>query len=384
MSEQKKRRLPHFLFGATPSLWRTLRQRYGKVDSPFRSRAALIQFGMWSLAPERCWESWRFRRAIEQTELHPAPVFILGYWQSGHSLMHYFMANDPQFATTNLLHCALPSCWVTIEPLARWFLKRRGSKTRYVDSLPLSTDSPQGDELAMANLTELSIYHGYSFPSSYESLFRRSVLFENVSAEDSRKWKQCYRRLLQKVAWHTGRPRLLSRNAANTGRVHQLLELFPNAKFIHLHRNPYRVFAAQEPKWRSLCEQWALQAPNIDQLVSDTIRLYPVLMKKFFADRELIPDGQLADVRYEELLADPVSTLRRVYAELELPGFEHLEARLTAPGGTQLGQLAGHDVSLTPEQQELVRREWGFAFDALGYSLDPTQTIEQGSMLGDD
>jgi hypothetical protein len=125
----------------------------------------------------------------------------------------------------------------------------------------------------MANLTELSIYHGYSFPRSYEALFRRSVLFEDVSAEELLEWKQCYRRLLQKVAWHTGRPRLLSRNAANTGRVRQLLELFPNAKFIHLHRNPYRVFAAQEPKWRSLCEQWALQTPNIEQLVADTIRL---------------------------------------------------------------------------------------------------------------
>lgn len=236
----------------------------------------------------------------------------------------------------------------------------------------------------MANLTDLSIYHGYSFPSSYDTLFRRSVLFENVSADELDEWKRCYRRLLQKVAWHTRRPRLLSRNAAHTGRVRQLLELFPNAKFIHLHRNPYRVFAAQESKWRSLCGQWALQTPNIEQLVADTVRLYPVLMKKFFTDRELIPAGQLADVRYDELLANPVGTLRRVYAELDLPGFEHLEARLTAPGGTQLGQLAGHDVTLTPEQQELVRREWGFAFDALGYSLDPTQTMERGTMPGDD
>ncbi|MBC7820038.1 MAG: sulfotransferase [Planctomycetaceae bacterium] len=384
MSEQKKSRLPHYLFGSTPSLWRGLRRRYGPVDSPYRSRVAQIQLGIWSLAPERGWESWRFGRAIEQTELHPAPVFIIGYWQSGHSLMHYLMASDPQFATTSLLHCALPSCWATVEPLARWVLRRRSSKTRVVDSLPMSTDGPQGDELAMANLTELSIYHGYSFPRSYEAIFRRAVLLEGVSADELHEWKRCYRRLLQKVAWHTGRSRLLSRNAAHTGRVRQLLELFPNAKFIHLHRNPYRVFAAQEPKWRSLCELWALQTPNIDQLVADTIGLYPVLMKQFFGERTLIPEGQLADVRYEELLANPVSTLRRVYAELDLPEFERLEERLTAPGGTQLGQLAGHDVTLTSEQQELVRREWGFAFEALGYSLDPTQTMELASTPGDD
>lgn len=384
MSEQKQSRLPHYLFGSTPSLWRRLRQRYGPVDTPYRSRAARIQLGSWSLAPERAWESWRFGRAIEQTELHPAPVFIVGYWQSGHSLMHYLMARDPQFATTSLLHCALPNCWATVEPLARWVLRRRSSKTRVVDSLPMSTDGPQGDELAMANLTELSIYHGYSFPRSYETIFRRAVLLEGVSENERQEWKQCYHRLLQKVAWHTGHSRLLSRNAAHTGRVRQLLELFPHAKFIHLHRNPYCVFAAQDQKWRSLCGLWALQTPNIDQLVTDTINLYPVLMKRFFAERALIPKEQLADVRYDELLANPVSTLRRVYSELDLSEFECLEERLTASGGTQLGQLAGHDVTLAPAQQELVRREWGFAFDTLGYSLDPAQMTESASMPGAD
>lgn len=384
MSERKKRRLPHYLFGATPHLWRKLRQRYGDVESPYRSRARQIQFGIWSLAPERCWESWRFRRAIEQTELHPAPVFILGYWQSGHSLMHYWMANDPQFATTSLLHCALPSCWATIEPLARWVLRRRSGKTRVVDSLPMSADGPQGDELAMANLTDLSVYHGYSFPRSYETLFRRAVLFENVSADELNEWQQRYRGLLQKVAWHTGRPRVLSRNAANTGRVRQLLEMFPNAKFIHLHRNPYRVFAAQEQKWRSLCDLWALQTPNIEQLVEDTLRLYPVLMQRFLADRALIPAGQLAEVSYAGLLTDPIDTLRRVYAELELSGFERLEELLAGSDGTRLGQLAGHDVTLSPEQLKRVQHEWGFAFETLGYSLDPAQALEPFANLAED
>ncbi len=384
MSEPKKSRLPHFLVGASLRLWWELRRRYGTVAPQFWKRAALIRFGIWSLTPERAWESWRYRRAIEQTELHPSPVFIIGYWQSGHSLMQHLMVNDPQFATTSLLHCALPSCWATIEPLARWVLQRRSSKTRHVDAMPMSVDGPQGDDLAMANLSELSIYHGYSFPNSYDTIFRRTVLFEGVTAAELDEWKQCYRHLLQKVAWHTGRSRLLSRNAAHTGRVRQLLEMFPKAKFIHLHRSPYQVFAAQAPKWRALCGLWALQTPDIDQLVDDTIRLYPVLMKRFFADCELIPAGQLAEIRYEELLANPVSTLRRVYAELDLPGIEALEQRLAASGNAQTFQLAGHDVTLTAEQHELVRREWGFAFEALGYSLDPSKVTELASGPSDD
>ena len=384
MSEPKKSRLPHYLFGALPGVWREVNRRYGPVDSTFRSRAARIQLGIWSLAPERFWESWRFGRAIQHTELDPAPVFILGYWQSGHSLLHYLMANDPQFATTSLLHCALPSCWATVEPLARRLLRRRGSPTRVVDSLPMSADGPQGDELAMAGLTDKSIYHGYTFPRAYDAIFRRAVLFEGVTDEELRDWKQGYRGLLQKVAWHSGRSRLLSRNAAHTGRVRQLLELFPQAKFIHVHRNPYRVFAAQKTKWRSLCSLWALQTPNIEQLIEDTIRLYPELMQQFLKNRALIPAGQLTEVRYDDLLANPVSALRRVYAELDLPGFEKLEVRLATPEQSQLGQLAGHSVTLTPEQIDLVRREWGFAFEVLGYPLDPSLMAEPVNTTDDE
>lgn len=384
MSERKQRHAPHFLFGALPSVWRELRDRYGDPDPPFRSTARLIQLGIWLLAPERCWESWRFGHVIEQTQLHLPPVFIVGYWQSGHSLMHHLMANDPQFGTTTLLHASLPSCCSTAEPFARFVMRRKKNMNRYVDSLPLSLDGPQGDELAMGNLTELSVYHGYVFPNSYDAIFRRTVLFEGVSDNERIAWQQCYRQLLQKVAWHTGRPRLLSRNAAHTGRVLQLLELFPDAKFIHLHRNPYRVFAAQVPKWRSLCGSWALQTPNIEQLVEDTVRLYPVLMQKFLADRTRIPAGQLAEVRYEELLTDPISTLRRVYTELSLPGFETLENQLQANRGTSPGRIAGHDVRLTAEQHERVRREWGFAFEVLGYSLDPDQTKEPFADIAND
>ena len=47
MSLRKQRKPPHYLFGATPSLWRELRQRYGDPDPQYRSTARLIQLGIW-------------------------------------------------------------------------------------------------------------------------------------------------------------------------------------------------------------------------------------------------------------------------------------------------------------------------------------------------
>ena len=132
------------------------------------------------------------------------------------------------------------------------------------------------------------------------------------------------------------------------------------------------------------CKNRAVPSANIEQLVADTVRLYPVLMRQFLTSRMLFPAGQLAEVRYEELLANPAGALRQVYAELDLPGFEALEAHLAVPERSQLGQLAGHDVSLTSSQEELVRREWGFAFEALGYSIDPKQLTEPAAVTDED
>ena len=36
--------------------------------------------------------------------------------------------------------------------------------------------------------------------------------------------------------------RLLIKSPVHTGRVKLLLDLFPNAQFIYIHRNPYQVF----------------------------------------------------------------------------------------------------------------------------------------------
>lgn len=367
MSDERKRRLPHFLCGSAPGHWRHLQSVYGGVDASFRRRAAVIKGASWSLAPERCWESLRHESRAKQFELHPAPVFIVGHWQSGHSLMHELMAHDPQFAVVRLLHSVLPKCWVTLEPCVRRFLAKRLNRTRHVDDLPLSLDAPQGDDFAMAGLCDVSIYHAYTFPRAAELAFRRAVLLEGLSDADVRAWQQTYRGFLQKVAWFTGKARLLSRNGTNTGRIPRVLEMFPQAKFIHLVRNPYQVYSAQTERWRELTGLWGLQSVPLESLTSHAVGCYQAMLQKYLADRTQIPAGQLAEVRYEELLENPVSILECVYSQLGLSGFDELRSRLDNAAFARPGKLAGHDSVLLESQRELVAKEWRFAFEAFGY-----------------
>jgi len=364
------------LTGTSLPHWLRLRRQFGPIAPRAAKRARKITLGSLFLGPSQLYESLRFGRRVAATELDPSPVFIIGHWQAGHSLLHYLMCQDEQFGHVNLLHSVLPRSFLTLEKAARRFLRGKLNKTRHVDSFSLDLDSPQGDDMGLAGLSDVSIYHAYTFPQHAEECFRRTVLLEGLTDAEIRAWQQTYRRFLQKVALHTGRPRLVLRNASNTGRVRQVLEMFPQAKFVHLRRNPYVVYAAQSRRWTELLKLWSLQdgLPCAgDELVLDFFRR---MLERFFADTADLPRNQLVDVAYEDLVAAPLETSRRIYRQLELPGFERAEPAIAGWLARDPGRLDGDDVALDAETCARVTRAWGFAIDRWGYSPpQPANTL---------
>ena len=55
--------------------------------------------------------------------------------------------------------------------------------------MPLGYDTPQGEDMAMMGLSELSFYHAYSFPKAAEKIFRTAILLEDVSEHQIRRWE---------------------------------------------------------------------------------------------------------------------------------------------------------------------------------------------------
>lgn len=358
---------PHLLTGTSLAHWRHLVRLFGPIDAGHRRRARKIARTAALLAPGQLYEAWRYDRRIAAVELDPAPVFILGHWQAGHSLLHYLMAQDPRFGHATLLHSILPRCFLTLEPLARRYLSGKLGKTRHVDTFALGLDSPQGDDMALAGLSDISIYHAYTFPRHAERIFRRSVLLEGLEPGEIAHWQGTYRRLLQKVSLHTGKPRLVLRNATNTGRIRRLLEIFPRAKIVHLRRNPYTVYAAQAQRWGELLRLWSLQDDQPQANDDLVLEFYRLMMQRFFEESAGLPANQLIDVAYEDLSSTPLQTARRVYQQLELPGFDEVEPRMSAYLAREPGRLAGDDVPLDAAARARVAERWGFAIDRWGY-----------------
>ena len=86
------------------------------------------------------------------------------------------------------------------------------------------------------------------------------------------------------------------KNPANTYRIPALLEMYPNAKFIHIYRNPYEVWSSTLKWYKSILSIYTLQTWNDEEIQTGLLGNYREMYHKLHQDRQLIPKGNIVDV----------------------------------------------------------------------------------------
>jgi hypothetical protein len=122
--------------------------------------------------------------------------------------------------------------------------------------------------------------------------------------------------------------------------------------------------------WKSLSEVQGLQSPTGDDaawiegnVLDNFVRMY----ERFEKDRELVPAGRMVDVRYEDLVADPVGEMRAVYDELALGDFGQVEGAIRQYAMNKR-DYRPNKYALPAEVAERVRRRWAPYFERYGYN----------------
>lgn len=98
----------------------------------------------------------------------------------------------------------------------------------------MDVDLPQEEEYTICGLSPYSYYHSWCFPQNME-FYNRFVCFNNVPKSLIEEWKRIYISIKKRDVSMDGK-RLLLKNPANTGRVKLILDMFPDAKFVHISR----------------------------------------------------------------------------------------------------------------------------------------------------
>jgi omega-hydroxy-beta-dihydromenaquinone-9 sulfotransferase len=340
-----------------------LHENHFGVERHYWLRAASISLNSLSNSAFRQIEDAAFLPQIQ--DVHPAaPLFILGHARSGTTYLHNLLAMDQRFAYPNVYQVYYPHTFLCTEAIFARLLTPFLPKKRPQDNVALTINMPAEDEVATCIATCQSPYMRYIFPHRGD-YFDRYYTFRTVADHEKSRWKNALLLFLKKLAWKYERP-LLLKSPPHTARIRLLLEMFPNARFVHIHRNPYRVFQSTKHLDPMAFRSFTLQPPehDVDQrILHNYKRMYDV----YFADRTRIPRGQFHEICFEDLEADPVGQLRETYQALGLPSFENFRPRLE-PYVSSLGDYRKNEFpDVSPRLRARIYRAWHRCFEEWGY-----------------
>jgi hypothetical protein len=357
----------NYLAGITAGdWWALLRENGFDVDAVYWHRAAVVTALSLVNSLQRRRERRRFDAAIAATEVVEPPLFVLGHWRSGTTHLHNLLAQDTaQFAYANTYQVINPHTFLTTEAVNTRIFAGLVPSRRPMDAMALSFQSPQEDEFAPCLMTGKSPYIGVSFPRR-EHAYERYLSFRAASADETAAWQAAFLWFLKKLTLKYGRA-LLLKSPTHTARVRLLLEMFPNARFVHIHRHPYEVFQSFQHYYDTAVWYTYLQRPDRGAVDQRILSRYTELHDALFDDLPRIPDGRFHELRFDDLERDPLGQMATLYERLGLADFARCRPQLAAYLSTLSGYERNAFPPLAPALRERVAREWRRSFDRWGY-----------------
>ena len=357
--------IPRFWNGMIPSAWFPLLLRNRFHVSPSRvpmsvilSATAISNWFLW------VYQELIFARKIRRTEIEHDPIFIIGHWRSGTTLLHELLILDSRHTYADTYECFAPNHFLVSGWLIRPTIGILLPSRRPIDNMSAGWDRPQEDEFALCNMGIPSPYLSLIFPNHPP---QNQEYFElaDVPPEKLALWK---RKLLWFLKCITMRrtKRIVLKSPPHTFRIKVLLEMFPRARFIHIIRDPYVVFPSTVNLWKRLSRDQGAQVPRYEGLEEHIFDTFTRMYEVFQRDRRLIDPARFCEVRYEDLVKDPVGQMRTVYEQLNLGRFEQVMPAFEQYAADKKDYQTNR-YEITPETRDEITRRWGSFIERYGY-----------------
>jgi hypothetical protein len=302
---------------------------------------------------------------VKRVQLDPDPLFIVGHWRTGTTLVHELLALDPRHNFPTTFQCFVPNHFL----LSERFLKRWTGFTlpanRPPDKMKMAWDLPQEDEFAICNLGVPSPYATIAFPN-HPPQNQEYLELDTLSPPQLTRWKKTFLRFLKQLRYkRVGR--IVLKSPTHTFRLPVLLELFPQAKFVYMVREPVAVFMSTVRLWKSLYVAHAYQKPDFRGVEQYVFATFTRMHQRWMETRQLVPPGNLVEVRFEDLLGDVSGQLESIYERLDLGPFEPVKPAVE----NYLAEHADYRANRYEAGAELkqeIYRQWKPYFDEYGYA----------------
>ena len=300
-------------------------------------------------------------KKIKEHTIPKAPLFIIGYYRSGTTFLQQMFMQDTRFGHMSLYQTVFPELMLTFEkiftPLLEFSAKLFKAKNSF-HRIPLTWHSPGEEDMGLTGmLNPYAFQWGYLYPEKFNIYFEKYVLFENISEDEIENWKHSYYYLLKKLSIANNGRQLILKNPPNTARIKMLLSFFPDAKFIHIHRNPFDVYASNMQLLKMARDKYMLGKCSSADFSNIIINSYSKIMGRYFEDKSLIPSGQLIELRYETFIENPIECMKDIYEKIDVVDFNFCETAMRAYAFKQKNySMLKHHLAM--EEKNKVAKEW--------------------------
>ncbi len=340
----------------------------GKISPEYRLKVALTSFIVLVSTPFHRYEEIVFnKKRLAKTKFENPPLFILGHWRSGTTLLHNLLCLDPDSSFVTTYQSVFPNNLAS-KIIFKTFMKYAMPNRRPADNMKLEVDLPQEDEFAFSNMYYINYYNFFYFPYKYKYYYDKSVRFKDLSDNEFNDFLYNYEKLLKKTYLNRKGKQLIIKNPVNTARIKALLKLYPDAKFIYIYRNPVTVFMSTHNFFQAVIKTLMLHKvpPEfIDDMIFD---VYKKLIDDYHVQKNLIPAKNLFEIKYEEFEKAPLKGLENIYNNLLDKDFEQLKGMFS----DYLESLKSHKkqhYKIEKQTLDRITNELGKYMEIYGYDV---------------
>lgn len=244
---------------------------------------------------------------------------ICGLPRTGSTLLHRLLASSPHVTSTLSWETSYPLPFPGEGPEAEQRKQRARDKAQlflrmtpeFGDIHTIEWDGPEEDVILLdRTFTSMSFDSFYQVPTY--GLWLRA--FDQAPAyRELREW-------LQVLQWQDptrhGRPWVL-KSPHHLTAVDTVLDTFPGCRIVMTHRSPAKAVPSYASMVSSICHQYS---DEVDQVAIGRYwrDRFATTLREFQAVRARRPE-EFVDVRFQDVVADPVATASRVMTSLGLP-----------------------------------------------------------------
>jgi hypothetical protein len=114
----------------------------------------------------------------------------------------------------------------------------------------------------------------------------------------------------------------ISKSHSNMARIGILHDMFPDAKFIFLYRDPYKTVESFFRFFHEVLPAIQLQDENGMLSRERLTRVYADMVRQYRDEKHIIPEENLMEIKFEEFSKDPLKALKGIFTRFGILGLE--------------------------------------------------------------